>query len=275
MSGRAVAAWSAACLLGVLLTTNPGYRALVLAACLASVLVGAGWRRARRLLAGVGVAVLAAVLLNFAFSHLGADALWALPDGWVLVGGPWTLEALVFGVASGLALAAAILAVAPLSLLLEPQQVVDALPAPLARTGAAAAASLNLVPGLGRSFMAISEAQRMRGWRPRGPASWAEVVVPAVLTAIEDSIQLAEAMEARGFGSGPRTRYRPTRATRADVLLFTAAGLSAVLLIAARALGQAADWQPYPYLTAPVLSALGVAACLPLFLPVWLWRSPR
>ena len=275
MSGRAVAAWSAACLLGVLLTTNPGYRALILVACLGAVLTGAGWRRARTLLAGVGLAVLSALVLNIAFSHLGADQFFALPDGWPLIGGPWTLEALAFGIASGLAVAAAVLAAAPLSLLLEPHQVVDALPAPLARTGAAAAASLNLVPGLGRSFTAIAEAQRMRGWRPRGPASWAEVVVPAVLTAIEDSMQLAEAMEARGFGSGPRTRFRPAPLTRVDVLLMIAAGLSAALLVAARLLGQAADWQPYPYLRLPELTPLGVVACLPLFLPLWLWRSLR
>jgi len=275
VNGRAVAAWSAACLLGVLLTTNPGYRVLVLAAALGAVLAGAGWRRTRRLLIGVALAVLSAVVLNFAFSHLGADALFALPDGWVLIGGPWTLEALVFGLASGLAVAGAVLAVAPLSLLLEPHQVVDALPGPLARTGAAVAASLNLVPGLARSFTAISEAQRMRGWRPRGPASWAEVVVPAVLTAIEDSIQLAEAMEARGFGSGPRTRYSPPTLTQTDLLLLGAAGLSAVLLVLARVLGQAADWYPYPFLRPPVLAPLGVAACLPLFLPAWLWRSPR
>jgi energy-coupling factor transport system permease protein len=273
LNGRAVAAWSAACLLAVLLTTNPGYRSLVLLAALAAVLTGAGWARTRRLLVGVALAVLAAVALNFAFSHLGADAVFSLPDWWPLVGGPWTVEALLFGIASGLALAAAMLAMAPLSLLLEPHQVVDALPAPLARTGAAMAASLNLVPALARSFTAISEAQRMRGWRPRGPGSWGEVVVPAVLTAIEDSIQLAEAMEARGFGSGPRTRYRPPAWSRADSLLVGAAAASALLMVSARALGWAADWQPYPFFRLPAVSALGVAACLPLFLPVWLWRS--
>jgi len=216
-----------------------------------------------------------ALILNFAFSHLGADAVFSLPDSWPLVGGPWTVEALLFGIASGLAVAAAVLAMAPLSLLLEPHQVVDALPAPLARTGAAMAASLNLVPTLARSFTAISEAQRMRGWRPRGPSTWGEVVVPAVLSAIEDSIQLAEAMEARGFGSGPRTRYRPPGWSRADSLLLAAAAASAVLLVLARALGMAADWQPYPFFRLPQVTALGVAAYLPLFLPVWLWRSPR
>jgi energy-coupling factor transport system permease protein len=273
MNGRAVAAWSAACLLAVLLTTNPGYRLLVVAAAAAAVLAGAGWMRSRRLFIGIGIAWLMAALLTFSTNHLGGDPLFELPAGWPLVGGPWTAEGLVYGGAFGLALVGAALALAPLSLLLEAHQVVDALPAPLARTGAALAASINLVPSVGRSFTAISEAQRMRGWKPRGPASWGEVVVPAVLTAIEDSIQLAEAMEARAFGAGPRTRYRPPPWSVADTLLVAAAAASAVLVVSARALGLLADWLPYPYLALPVLTPLGVLACLPLLLPVWLWRS--
>src|SRR5260370_33899175 len=81
----------------------------------------------------------------------------------------------------------------------------DALPAALSRSGAAIAASLNLMPSVSASFVQVSEAQRLRGWRPRGPRSWAEVVVPVVLTSVEGSIQLAESMEAPGFGSDPRT----------------------------------------------------------------------
>ena len=41
--------------------------------------------------------------------------------------------------------------------------------------------------------------------------------MPVVLTAIEDSVLLAEAMEARGFGAGRRTSYATTTWTRRDV----------------------------------------------------------
>src|SRR5207237_964452 len=125
MNGRAVAAWSAACLLGVLLSTNPAYRVLVLAAVLAAVIAGAGWARSRRLLMGLGLAVATAGLLTFATNHLGGDVLFELPVAVPLAGGPWTLESLVYGTSFGLALAAAALAMAPLSLMLETHQVVD------------------------------------------------------------------------------------------------------------------------------------------------------
>src|SRR5260370_41714187 len=160
-----------------------------------------------RLLIGVGFVAAFDVLLNFVSAHLGHTVLFALPDSIPALGGTYTLEALAFGVSGGITIAAAIFAAAPFSLLLQPHEVMDALPDALSRTGIAIAASVNLVPSVATSFAEVSEAQRLRGWRPRGPRSWAEVVVPVVLTSAESSIQLAESMEARGFGGGPRTAF--------------------------------------------------------------------
>ena len=176
-SPRAVAAWAAACLAVLLSTGSPAYRSLVLVDGVAVVLAAVGPVRGRRLLVGAGLAGLSAAVLNAVVSHVGGTVLVELPDAIPVVGGPYTLEAVAFGLASGVTLAAALLAVAPLSLLVEAEDIVDALPPVLARTGAAVAAALNLVPRIAAGFSAVAEAQRMRGWRPRGPRSWAEVVV--------------------------------------------------------------------------------------------------
>ena len=170
----------------------------------------------RRLLAGVSLIAAFAVFLNFVSAHLGTTVLFALPDAIPGVGGPYTLEALASGVSGGLTIAAAILAAAPFSLLLKSYEVMDALPPALSRTGTAIAASLNLVPAVATSFAEVTEAQRLRGWRPRGPRSWSEVVVPVVLTSVEGSIQLAESMESRGYGSGARTSMRAVRLSARD-----------------------------------------------------------
>ena len=270
---RGVLAWSGACLVIVLSTTNPAYRSLVLAAATAVVVAAAGPARARRPLIGAAALGLSAAALNLISAHLGADVLFALPSWIPALGGPYTLEALVYGLGTGVTLAAALLAVAPVSLLLEPFEVVEALPGALARTGSAIAAALNLVPGIAASFTAVVEAQRLRGWRPRGPTSWAAVVVPVVLSAIEDSIQLAEAMEARAFGSGPRTRLRRPGPGRPDRLAMGATGVAVAAFLTARVVGWAADWDPYPFLSPPSLSPLPVLACLVLALPGWSWRS--
>src|SRR6202158_5071838 len=224
MNARSVAAWSGACLFIVLFTTNPAYKVLVLAAAIASLAAGAGLNPMRRLLSAIVLIAAFATALNFASAHLGRTTLFTLPQQIPALGGPYTLEALAAGLSGGITVGAAIVAAAPFSLMLASHDVMDALPAALSRTGAAIAASLNLVPSVAASFVQVSEAQRLRGWKPRRPRSWAEVVVPVVLTSVEGSIQLAESMEARGFGSGPRTSFHGTHMLRIDwVLIRTSA----------------------------------------------------
>jgi energy-coupling factor transport system permease protein len=274
LNARAVAAWSAACLFVALSTTNPAYRAAVLGATLATLLGSPGRARARPLLTFVVVTAALGTFLNVVVSHVGTTVIFELPDEIPALGGPYTVEALAFGASTGVTLAATILAVAPFSLQLGPEEILDALPRALSRTGSALAASLNLVPAVGASFAAVSEAQRLRGWRPRGPRSWAEVVVPVVLTAVESSIQLAESMEARGYGSGPRTHLRPPRLGAADWLLVAASGLAALLFALSRATGWATDWYPFPTLAPPEVAAAPLLACLLLFTPVLTTPSP-
>jgi energy-coupling factor transport system permease protein len=273
LNARAVAAWSAACLFIVLFTTNPAYKAMVLAAAIASLAAGAGLHRMRGLLTGVVLIAAFATLLNFISAHLGATVLFELPQEIPAIGGPYTLEALAAGLSGGLTVGAAIVAAAPFSLMLASHDVMNALPGALSRTGAAIAASLNLVPSVSASFVQVTEAQRLRGWRPRGPRSWAEVIVPVVLTSVEGSIQLAESMEARGFGSGPRTALKSSPLRKSDWLLVAACAAAVITIVIAHATGRAADWYPYPALVAPSVDAVSLAACLLLFAPVVAWRS--
>jgi energy-coupling factor transport system permease protein len=273
LNARAVAAWSAACLFIVLFTTNPAYKTLVLAAAIASLAAGAGLRRMRGLLTGVVLIAAFATLLNFVSAHLGSTVLFELPASIPAIGGAYTLEALAAGLSGGVTVAAAIAAAAPFSLMLASHDVMDALPATLSRTGAAIAASLNLVPSVGAAFVQVSEAQRLRGWRPRGPRSWAEVIVPVVLSSVESSIQLAESMEARGFGSGPRTALKSSPLRSSEWLLVAASAAAVIAFVVAHTAGWASDWYPYPTLSAPQVDVVSLAACLLLFVPVVTWRS--
>jgi energy-coupling factor transport system permease protein len=267
---RAWLVWSLAAVTVALISDNPVYRGLIALAALNVLLT---WlppgRNLRPLAAAVILAAAFAALINVIAGHTGADVFLRLPADWPLVGGPWTVESLAFGGAVGLGLVAALLAVAPLSLILEPHDVVDAMPSPLERTGIAVATSLNLVSGFGRTFTAVRDAQRMRGWRPRGIRSWNEVLVPVVLTAIEDSVLLAEAMEARGFGAGRRTSYARSTFDRWDWIVVAAALGAAALFVAARLVGTPIDWQPYPTLALPPIEPALVAGCLALTLPAF------
>ena len=274
MSPRATAAWSAAALVVVLAANQPVYRALVLliAANLLLTHRRSGTSlRALTITAAAGGAT--SVVLNVLLAHAGATEFARLPAWLPGLGGPLTLESLVYGAAAGLGLAAALFAVAPMSLLHDPETVAAALPRGLERTGTALAASLAAVGSLGRTFSSVRDAQRMRGWRPRGPRSLSALLVPVALTAVEDAVGLAEAMAARGFGIGPRTRLAPPGTGARGVVVAVAALSGAAVFLAARAAGAAPDWYPYPTLSVPAVSLPALAAVAALAVPLATWPS--
>jgi energy-coupling factor transport system permease protein len=270
LAPRAWVVWSIAAVTIALVSNNPVYRVLVSLAALNVLLAWLPPGRNRKPLAiALTAAAILAALINVLAGHTGADVMFRLPDWLPLAGGPITLESLAYGGAMGMGLVAALLAFAPLSLVLEPHDVVDAMPNALERTGIAVATSMNLVSGIGRTFVSVRDAQQMRGWRPRGLRSWNEVLVPVVLTAIEDSVLLAEAMEARGFGAGRRTSYSQTSWTRWDGAVALSAVAVAVLFVSARVAGVAMDWYPYPTLALPPIQPLLAVGCLVLALPAF------
>ena len=260
--------WSLAAIAVTVLSDNPVYRALV---ALAALNVLAAWlppgRRLRPLAFGLAVAIFLAMLVNLLAAHTGATVLFRIPDGVPIVGGRLTLESLAFGGTVGLGVVAAMLSAAPLAAVLEPHDVVDSLPGFLDRTGIAVASSLNLVSGFGRTFTEVRDAQRMRGWKPGGIRSWHAVLVPSILAAIEDSVRLAEAMEARGFGRGRRSAFAFPRWTRWDLLVMATAVAAVALFVGLRIGGVQADWRPYPTLALPEVDPRLVLGCLLLAVP--------
>ncbi|MEO8899193.1 MAG: energy-coupling factor transporter transmembrane component T [Candidatus Dormibacter sp.] len=273
MNPRAWAAWSAASLVVVLTSTNPAYRALVLLIAL-NVLLSLRRRDAamRPLLVATAVAVVLATLLNTVLSHTGNHVVVTIPSAVPGIGGPITVEAVVYGVDVALGIAAAVLSLAPLSRVLHPHELLDAFPAPLQRTAALTGSAINLVPAVMRNAVAISEAQRMRGGAGTRLRDWHAVAAPVLLSALDESIQLAEAMEARGFGSGPRTRFATARMDAASVLVIVCSVAAVVVTVVARVSGSLPDWYPFPSVTVPELAVLPVAACILLTAPLVAWR---
>jgi energy-coupling factor transport system permease protein len=276
MNPRALAAWSLAGLVVALGSTNPYHRGLVALAGIALLLNRARpGVRLRPIFLLLLTAALGAALINPLLSHVGDDVLFGLPVWIPVAGGSITAEAVVFGFVAGLGIVASALAVAPLSLAIESHDLINALPRFLERTGTAVSASLQLVPGIARSYTAIREGQLLRGWKPGGPAAWGEVLVPTLVTAIEDSVQLAEAMEARAYGSGPRTSFTLPVWRASDTVLLLSAAVVAGGFLLARGLGIGGDWHAYPRLTAPELQPFLAALCLLLFVPVVGWPRSR
>jgi energy-coupling factor transport system permease protein len=94
-----------------------------------------------------------------------------------------------------------------------------------------ALAAYQAVPRLGEDLATLRQARRIRGlrgsWHPR-------LLVGLLVLAVRHADRLALAMDARGFGSGPRSRYRIVRWAPGDAALVVTAGivLVAVLVVA-------------------------------------------
>ena len=273
MNPRALALWSLAAAVLALLSTNPIDRSLLL---LVSLNVAVAVCRPDRSIRGALWACLTvsvgAVVINAFEAHTGVHVLVTVPESIPLVGGPITLEAITWGGATAIGISAAVLAVAPLALALDPQQLITALPRRMDRTATAVATSLMLIPALGRTTNAVREAQRLRGWQPRGLRSWGEIITPVVVGAMESAMTLAESMEARGFGCrARRTQWAPAPFGRRDRAVVGAAVMALMVFAVSRLSGWSSDWLPFPSLIAPTISAVPFVVAALLLAPVFAW----
>jgi len=198
--------WLAAAALPALLTRNPYYLFLVILAASVVYLaqesrspLARGWSAFVKL----GLILCAfSVPANALFVHYGDIVLFSLPRGWPVVGGPITLEAALFGLGNGLSLLALLLIFAVFNVAVPPAALLRLVPNFLHQAGITVAIAITFVPQMIMSAQEIREAQQVRGHRFRGLRDLLPLLVPLLAGSLERAIQLAESMEARGFGNG-------------------------------------------------------------------------
>jgi len=152
------------------------------------------------LFSGLGVFVISPFLAT-----IGSDVLWTGPTLPVLGTIDVTREELHVALFQGLRLTAVTLAFAAYALLLDHDQLVQA--AGFARRSVLAIAlATRLVPTLERDAAGLVEALRGRGVEVTGVRGRARLVSPLLAGSLERALNLAEAMEARGYGRPGATR---------------------------------------------------------------------
>jgi energy-coupling factor transport system permease protein len=241
-SGRALhpvacVAWTIAAVVALSSTRNPVYLLLILT-CIGLVLAAARaqayappltispWRF------GAIVVAISAVF-NGLTAHFGATVLFHLPAWMPLLGGPVTLEALVYGALNGLVLAGFFAAFAVFYLLLPTQALIRLIPRAFYPAAIVVSVAVAFVPTTLAQFQQIREAQLLRGHQVRGLRDWLPLLMPLLVGGLERALQLAEAMTARGFAV---TSDPAPAASRISLLdsenqrrLLLAAGLLALL----------------------------------------------
>ena len=208
-------------------------RPLVVAAIAAGLLVTClRAPRARRVvyLVGTLVSSLSVFVLSPFVSHEGSYVIWEGPSVPVLGIIDVTSEELASGGTQALRLAAVGLAFAAYVLLLDLDGLLHA--AGFARRSVLAVGlATRLVPTLERDAAGFVEALRGRGVEVNGIRGRARLLSPLVAGSLERSLNLAEAMEARGFGRPGRTRAPSPEWSGLDRLALATAVLVALAAI--------------------------------------------
>jgi energy-coupling factor transport system permease protein len=234
-------------------TTNPLLLALLCAVAgyvVAARRTDAPWARSYGVFLKLGLAVLA-IRLCFAFflgsPVPGSHVLVTLPElplpDWaqgVRVGGRVTAEGLVFALYDGLKLAALLICVGSANSLANPARLLKSLPGALYEAGVAVVVAMTFAPNLVADVRRLRAARRLRGRADKGLRAVLQVGLPVLEGALERSVALAAAMDARGYGRSaevPRGVRRTTTLLTLGGLLGVCAGSYALLSVQGAAYG--------------------------------------
>lgn len=184
--------------------------------------------RGRRLyLVGTGISAIGLFVLTPFVETIGSHPLWTGPIIPVLGQIDVTREEISSAALNALRLSSVGLAFAAYALLLDHDRLLQSV-----RFARPAALATRLMPALERDAFGLVEALRGRGVEVTGVRRRAALLSPLLAGSLERGLNLAEAMEARGYGRPGRTSIPAPRWRPVDV----AGVLGAVAIVVAGAL---------------------------------------
>src|SRR3954470_20889807 len=228
--------WATALAVAASRTTNPVLLALIVsvtAFVVAARRPATPWSRSYVVFLRLGLLSVAIRVLLFTLlgSVPGEHVLFTLPQiplpHWmagVRLGGQVTLEGTLAAVYDGLRLAVILVCVGAANTLTSPRRLLKSLPSAVQEAGVAVTVALAFAPQAVASIGRIRQARRLRGRPDRGWRSLRGLAIPVLEGALDRSVDLAAAMDTRGFGRRTATA-RPVRVVTAACIL---AGATAV-----------------------------------------------
>ena len=222
--------WATALAIAASRTTNPILLALIVsitAFVVAARRPNTPWSRSyvvflRIGLLSVGIRVALFTLLG---SVPGEHVLFTLPEiplpHWmagVRLGGRVTVEGTLAAVYDGLRLAVILICVGAANTLTSPRRLLKSLPSAVQEAGVAVTVALAFAPQAVASIGRMRQARKLRGRADRGLRSLRGLAIPVLEGALDRSVDLAAAMETRGFGRRGETPPMVRRAIAACLL---------------------------------------------------------
>ena len=219
--------WVASILSLTLIFNNPLYLLLLFLSTLPVIIAARVWREWASLMKFTLYLCLTIIIINALVSYHGSHLLWQAPFQVPLIGTPTiTLEAIFFGVGMSLRLLAIISAFAVLTFTIHPDDIMLAMIKTKLPYKAVLVTSLStrFIPTLIDDVERISDVQRSRGLElERGKLmqkikSRMAIIIPLLSNSLDRTVQIAEAMESRAFGSGEkRSFYKEVKLGKLDV----------------------------------------------------------
>lgn len=212
--------WLLAALTPSILTQNPFYLLIIILAAGLNYLVlgrsespvARGWTAFLYL--GL-ILIVFTTVFDLLFVRAGATHLFTLPElRWETtnelgqmtvfqIGGKVSLESLVYGLSTGLALMAILLTLTTFNTLVDHYQLLRSTPRFLYQSAIVMSIAITFIPHMFIAQREIREAQALRGHRFRRIRDLPPLFLALLAEGLERSLTLAESMEARGFSRQP------------------------------------------------------------------------
>ena len=211
-------------------TTNPLLLLLIVAVAgyvVAARRTSAPWSRSYAAFLRLGLVVIALrVALEVVFGGAGlGPVLVRLPEvplpgflAGVRLGGAVTADGLLGAVYEGLRLATLLACVGAANALANPSRLLRIVPGAVYEVGVAVVVAMTLAPQMVGDVDRIRRARRLRGRPDRGLRGLGGVALPVLEGALDRSLQLAAAMDSRGYGRSAGQSAAARRVTAGLVL---------------------------------------------------------
>jgi energy-coupling factor transport system permease protein len=222
--------WATALAIAASRTTNPLLLAAIVAITgyvVAARRPATPWSASYAMFLKIGLLAIVIRVALFALlgGEPGAHILVRLPivplPSWmagVRLGGPITLEGVLAAAYDGMRLGVIFCCIGAANSLTSPRRLLKSLPGALYEAGVAITVALAFAPQAVAAVGRLHSARRLRGRADKGLRGLHGLAIPVLEGALERSVDLAAAMDSRGFGRRGSTPVRVRRTTAALTL---------------------------------------------------------
>ena len=171
------------------------------------------------------------MIINPAFNHRGVTPLFYVNDN------PVTLESMIYGLYAAFIFGAVMMWFSAYNEIMTTDKFVYAFGRLLPALSLVLSMALRFIPRFSRHIRTVSSARRCLGMSPeegsimRRIRNGAVIFSSTVTWALENSVDTADAMASRGYGTGHRTTYATYRFDRRDAVMSVITAALAILVI--------------------------------------------